>query len=123
MVRLKTTQVKEHRETLLQEQKGLCGLCGEPISPEEAVLDHNHKSGRVRKVLHRGCNVIEGVIANNAVRNRISTERLKAICENLIPYLLTSETDILHPTHRTAEEKKERIKKRAKRRKIAANKC
>lgn len=114
MVRLKTSEIKVYRETLLQKQNGLCGLCKEPLSPEEAVLDHNHKTGRIRQVLHRGCNCIEGVIANNSARNKITGSRLKAICENLIDYVTNSETDVLHPTHRTPEEKKERTKKRAK---------
>ena len=114
MIRLKPKEIKELREKLLIEQDRLCGLCQEPLHPDEAVLDHSHQSGRIRKVLHRGCNVLEGVIANNAVRNKITPNRLLKICMNLLNYLTTAEIDILHPTHKTPEEKKERIKRRAK---------
>jgi hypothetical protein len=113
--KLKTTEIKAFREQLLKEQNNQCGLCEEPLLPEEAVLDHSHKTGRVRRVLHRGCNVLEGVIANNAVRNKITKERLKVICENLPTYLETAEIDLLHPTHKTPEEKKLRAKRRKKR--------
>ena len=108
MRKLKQREIKEHREKILQEQNGLCGLCEEPLAPEEAVLDHSHATGRVRKALHRGCNVIEGVIANNSVRNRITRDRLAKICTNLIDYLNTAETDLLHPTYRVPGTRKKR---------------
>lgn len=108
MRKLKTTEIKAYRETQLQKQNGLCGLCEEQVAPEEAVLDHDHKSGRVRQVLHRGCNVIEGVIANNVKRNKVTPDRLAKICDNLIEYLNTAETDLLHPTHKEPGTKRKR---------------
>jgi len=115
MIRLKPKDIKALREQLLIQQDRLCGLCNEPLHPDEAVLDHNHKTGQIRKVLHRGCNVLEGVIANNSIRNKISKDRLLKICMNLITYINTAEIDLLHPNHRTAEEKKAKAKLKRKR--------
>lgn len=41
------------------EQKGCCYLCGRPPSgkSERLVVDHNHKTGEVRKLLCVTCNV------------------------------------------------------------------
>ena len=119
MKKLKTTEIKTYREVLLIEQDCLCGLCGEPLSKDEAVWDHNHQNGKCRKVLHRGCNALEGIIANNSKRNRINKDRLQKICMNLINYLDTAESDLLHPTHLTPEERLAKIRKRAaKKRKL-----
>jgi hypothetical protein len=45
-------------------QKGICPICEKPLAPKEATLsnciDHNHKTGDVRGILHKGCNVLVG---------------------------------------------------------------
>ena len=45
---------------MYQEQKGLCGLCGQPLDPEisKAHVDHNHETSEVRLLLHKQCNSI-----------------------------------------------------------------
>ena len=55
---------KEIRDRLYQKQGGCCGLCHRHIEPQDAVLDHDHSTGRVRAVLHRGCNSLEGKMTN-----------------------------------------------------------
>lgn len=115
-MKLKASQIKSHRETVLRQQNGCCLLCGELIDESDAVLDHNHQNGKVRGVLHRGCNVIEGVIANNSIRNKITKHRLQRICQNLIKYLSSSDSEFIHPTFKTAEEKRALAAKRRKRR-------
>ena len=119
MTRLKTTEIKDYREELLKKQNGLCGLCGEKIT-DDAVLDHNHETGHIRSVLHRGCNALEGIITNNLARNRIGKSRLEAIFSNYFNYIQKQQIH-LHPTHRTPEEKAERAKKRAKARRAKKN--
>lgn len=44
---------------MVEEQKGLCYLCGKSHSgkSERLVVDHNHKTGEVRKLLCVTCNV------------------------------------------------------------------
>lgn len=107
MMKLKHSEIKEYREKLLIEQNNCCGLCGEFLSIEEAVLDHNHSTGFIRKVLHRGCNALEGIIVNNMKRNRVDLLRLEFICSNLPSYIATEWTTVVHPTYRTEEEKKQ----------------
>lgn len=113
MNRLKPKDIKPTREQMLKDQMGLCALCRELIDPTEAVLDHCHKSGQLRSVLHRGCNAYIGALENNQKRNRITESRLHNILTNFLHYIKATKP-ILHPTHRTPEEKQERAKKRAK---------
>jgi hypothetical protein len=42
-------------------QRGVCAICGKPNSRRKhLVVDHDHKSGRVRQLLCDGCNLILG---------------------------------------------------------------
>lgn len=112
-MKAKPKDIKPLREQYLKEQLGLCALCRELVNPEEAVLDHNHRTGHIRSVLHRGCNAFIGHMENNQARNKITQIRLRNILINFESYV-QSQKPILHPTHKTAEEKAERAKKRAK---------
>jgi hypothetical protein len=112
-MRIKPKDIKPLREQILVEQRGLCAICQEPIQPDEAVLDHCHKTGYIRAVLHRGCNAYIGHMENNMPRNRITPNRLQQILNNFQFYINSHRLQI-HPTHRTPEERKERAKKRAK---------
>lgn len=120
-MRLKASEVKQYRLTLLSTQGHKCALCGQELDETEAVLDHDHKSGYIRGVLHRGCNSLEGKIANSLAMNKITPERLQNILDNYIFYT-NQHHAVLHPTHRTPEEKKLRTKRRAKLRKKNAAK-
>lgn len=113
MQRIKASEVKTYREHYLEEQHSICALCNEPIDPAEAVVDHCHTTGRLRSVLHRGCNAFLGTIENNRKRNRISDSRLENILANVVEYV-TAYKELLHPTYRTSEERKARAKARAK---------
>lgn len=114
-LKVKTKDIKQLREQILIEQRGLCAICGEVVMPDEAVLDHCHKTGYIRSVLHRGCNAFIGHMENNQARNRITPNRLSKILTNFIYYVNTHRL-LVHPTHKTPEEKAERAKKRAKQR-------
>ena len=113
--RLSQKEQTQLREDLLKQQGGICALCLEPIEAGKAVLDHCHATGQIRAVLHRGCNSLEGIIQNNLARNLITPSRLRNILNNLVGYQVQLKP-ILHNTHRTSEEKKERAKIRAKKR-------
>lgn len=110
-MKLKFTEIKEFREKQLAVQNQKCMLCQEEIDPTEAVLDHNHKNGAIRGVLHRGCNAFLGKIENSLQRNRISPTRLTSILKTAQKYI-DSDLMTLHPTYKTAEEKKARIAKK-----------
>lgn len=110
-MKLKYSEVKPLRLERLQQQNNCCSLCGEVIE-DDAVLDHDHKTGKVRHVLHRGCNALLGKIENNMPRNRVSMTRLTGIANNLINYLNNEYPEIIHPTYKTQEEKKLKRKKK-----------
>lgn len=92
------------------QQGGRCAICQGPIrpkAPHDAVLDHDHSSGAIRAVLHRSCNALLGKVENNSARFGVSD--LSAFCHGTAKYLLTHKTNItglLHPTHRTTDEKR-----------------
>jgi hypothetical protein len=99
MVKLKYSQVKPLREQMLIEQNYLCALCNEKIV-DDAVLDHCHKSGKIRRVLHRGCNSLEGKIVNNMPRSCMDLVRLKSFLSNLCKYITDDYDLIIHPTYK-----------------------
>lgn len=86
-------------------QNNCCDLCGETIDGD-AVLDHDHRSGLIRKVLHRGCNSLLGKIENNLARSKMDHNRLRVWAANLVDYIQTTHTDIQHPSYKTKEERK-----------------
>ncbi len=104
-IKLKYREVATERAKRLKQQNNLCALCGEPIV-DDAVLDHDHKTGHIRTVLHRGCNALLGKIENNLARNKITPSRLEAICESLFEYVTREYPPVLHPTHRTGPRKR-----------------
>jgi len=53
-------------QELFASQQGICPPCGEPIEFSKAVLDHDHKTGRVRGFIHHRCNSALGIFADNA---------------------------------------------------------
>ena len=103
-MKLKYTEVKTFRAQQWAKQAQCCALCSEPVDAEEAVLDHCHKTGAIRGVLHRGCNSLLGRIENNMPRSRVNMARLANISQNLIKYLTQDAvTELLHPTHKIKE--------------------
>lgn len=112
LVKLRASQIPDYREQLLASQGGCCALCGDAIEPGKAVLDHDHRTGHIRGVLHRGCNAMEGVLTNNMARNLMTWSRMEQLFEN-IQWYQQQQQPVLHPTHRTPEERKIRAKKRA----------
>lgn len=122
LYKLKYSEVAEVRLRLLGQQGNRCAICKLPCSESEAVLDHDHKTGLVRAVLHRGCNSMLGKVENNHARYGI--KNLAAFLNGCAGYLqrhATASTTLIHPTHKTEEEK--RLARNAKARKTrAANK-
>ena len=119
--RLTYSAVAPTREQLLADQGGKCALCGLPCSSDEAVLDHDHDTGAIRGALHRGCNALLGKVENN--HKRYGVKSLPAFLGGATAYLQRhreNRTGLLHPTHKTDEEK--RLARNAKARKRRATK-
>ena len=109
----------------LAQQGGVCALCGEAIQDGEAVADHDHTTGQMRGVLHRGCNAMLGHIENNRPRHRLtSIARLSKFLAAVVEYLYRKrpEATPLYPTHRTADQKRELRNLRARRARAAIKK-
>lgn len=90
------------------------------------MVDHDHKTGVIRAVLHRGCNSMLGKVENHLPMSGLgkggTLVLLAAFLASLVPYLLRPDkyTSYIYPTHRTVEEVKERAKKRRKARTLKA---
>ena len=120
-MKLKSTQVKQARDQAVIKQQYQCGLCKLPITEDDRVhLDHCHKNGWVREALHARCNTLLGKVENNHKRMGFNTdEELKAFLAGAHDYLnkhQTDQTGLIHPTHKTPEEKKALAKARRKQR-------
>lgn len=113
-MRLKPKEVKPYRDKTLQDQGGRCLVCGGMIEPGEDVLDHDHRTGFIRGVLHRGCNSLLGKLENN--HKRCGVPDLLGFLSGVSSYLQKPAHETMHPTHRTEDEKRIRRNKKAKKR-------
>lgn len=114
--RLRPSKVKLYRlKTLVEDQFECCGLCAQPVHPNESALDHDHKTGRIRSVLHLFCNSMLGKIENHLVRTRFPLDRLEVISPAIHKYISKDYSNHpYHPSYRTDEEKKVRRNKKAR---------
>lgn len=97
--KLKNRELREHREGLIEEQEGVCPLCGLELLTADAVLDHDHETGHIRRALHRSCNSAEGKILQWAGRRSKGDCPVEFI-QNLAEYWVEDYTNNpLHPTH------------------------
>ncbi len=107
-------RVQVIREDLLREQKNVCPICAKTIRLDEAVLDHDHQSGRIRAVLHRNCNVGEAKMERLVKRYfalDVKAVKSKEVVLTLLASLMTFwEVDYskncFHPGHRFPEHKR-----------------
>jgi hypothetical protein len=115
LVRLKVAEVAATRKRLLAAQGGKCALCQQPCTEAAACLDHCHSTGAIRAVLHRSCNAVLGKVENGCVRYAVK-DRV-AFCSGLAPYLrrhAINTTGLLHPSHKSPEEKREARNRKAR---------
>jgi hypothetical protein len=64
------------REKQLGKQNGICPICLKKLSLAASCFDHNHKTGKCRSLVHRGCNVFIGFVENHP-----------GVCERVKGYL------------------------------------
>lgn len=94
-----------------------CPLCGTPwsrIEPKNICLDHCHVTGYIRSVLCRNCNGNLGRLEGLATRSKKSLPMLSWLrnAYEFLEHHKIPRTDWVHPTFKTAEEK--RIARNAK---------
>ena len=115
MQRLTPKQLKEYREAQWLAQGKRCALTGYTISLDQAVVDHDHATGRIRGVLHRGVNSLLGKIENSYRRFGVSLPMVTAMTAGIQEYLARDQgCSPVYPKHRTEEEKRERRNKLAR---------
>lgn len=95
MRELKRSQIKDHREALTSQQRGVCALCGLPFLPGQHVLDHDHKTNLVRGVIHRSCNTVLGRVENGARYGR-GFDAI-AFAKGVAQYLTKTHDGVLYP--------------------------
>ena len=126
MKRLTAKGLSDWRAATLEAQGGRCALCGMAVSTADpAVADHHHTTGQLRGVLHRSCNALLGKVENNHKRYGVRTaQHLAAMLKGMPTYLLQriAEDAPLYPTHRTADEKREKRNAAARKKRAAAKK-
>ena len=98
---LKTTQLKEFKESLLPCN---CQICGKPLTSSD-VLDHQHMTskeiigengaGLIRGLLCSNCNVFLGKIENAS--KRFGIKDLPSALQNIIIYLTQDNLPFIHP--------------------------
>jgi predicted amidophosphoribosyltransferase len=107
---IKASEIKQLREEQLKKQKSICPLCKTYIKQADAAYDHCHKTGHLRKVLHKNCNTVEGKISN-WMRWVPWVDRIKFI-KNLILYWRTDYSkNLIHHLHGKPKRRKRRRKK------------
>ena len=122
-MRMRPRDVKPTKMRLAAKQGYKCPLCMidlKTLPEKDWVLDHDHQTGAVRSVLCRNCNGMEGKVynrANQAKRGNTARYWLERLLK-YYTYHETNRTGLLHPTHKTDEEK--RIERNRKEREYRA---
>lgn len=122
--RLSAAGLIRHRNELLNEQGNVCALCGEGFDQKNPpVTDHDHSTGVVRGVLHRGCNSLLGVIENGRPRYLLKpVPKFSKFLSQIVGYIYKRRDGApLYPTHRTEDEKRLLRNKRARIARAARN--
>lgn len=121
MNRLKPRDLPQWRMRQLAAQGGMCKLCSCSLDASDAVADHDHKTGFMRGVLHRGCNAWLGKTENSIRINRLQNSIVHLVSSRVFDYMHAT-LDIYHPSFRTEEEKRLRRNKRARKRRESKSK-
>lgn len=116
-MRIKNKDIPPLRAEIAKAQEGKCWLCQIELKGDiKACLDHDHRTGLIRGVLCGNCNGIEGKISNLANRAKRTGTRYGFVARVLAYWDAFSNPShgLIHPKHKTADEKRIRRNKKAK---------
>lgn len=101
-MKLKYKDIPRVKKEITYIQDGLCAICKrqlDMLKNRDICLDHNHKTGRIRGVLCRSCNAIEGKVRKLYIRMGLRKAGIPyedLLC-GLFNYCYIDELDIIHP--------------------------
>jgi hypothetical protein len=116
--RIKRTELATWRVKTWLDQDKKCLLCGQELPLRDAVADHCHKTGKMRGVLHRGCNAWLGKTENCMRINKLHDKVSFLLSESVVWYMSRT-MEVYHPSFLTDDEKRIRRNKRARKRRAA----
>lgn len=121
--KLKVSEVKGKKLEILKQQNWECAICGLNMATNtsNACLDHCHTTGFIRGVLCRNCNRGEGKVKTQMIMCKRGGQPINWLM-NLLNYIIKHKvpnTNLMYPSHKTAEDKRLRTNMLAKKRRDA----
>jgi len=108
--RIKASELSAVKKELLKKQKFKCPICAGSLIGANTVVDHDHETGIIRAVLHRGCNGAEGKLKRLMILwGKCSPSTIADGLKRMIAYWelhKTAQTEYIYHTFRTEAEKK-----------------
>lgn len=104
-MKLKYKDIPRVKAELMLEQNNICYICKRDLSklkPRDRCLDHNHETGKIRSVLCRSCNAIEGKVRKLHIKmglRKAGVPYEDLIC-NLFNYIYMDDSHYIHPKHK-----------------------
>lgn len=118
--KLKRAELPAVKRELIARQNGCCLFCGgdiTQISSVNQVVDHNHTTGIIRGVAHKGCNGVEGKVLRQLKGfGKCRTQKdVVRMAKRLAVFWEKEPTTLyIYPTHKTPAEKREAANKKAR---------
>jgi hypothetical protein len=66
----------EYNEMLIS-QGNVCAICGKPPNEKIMAVDHDHKTGQIRGLVHRKCNLAIGLLDDDPEIIRLAADYLE----------------------------------------------
>lgn len=58
----------EKKRVLWQRTEGICKICRKAMDFDSTYVDHDHKTGKIRGLIHGNCNLFVGLLEKNPER-------------------------------------------------------
>lgn len=109
--KLRYKDIPDMKKMLRLHQDETCPICHRTLTvlkSRDICLDHNHDTGRVRAVLCRSCNAIEGKVKKLFIRMGLRKAGInyEKYLESLKDYNHYPETQYIHPKYKIKKVKK-----------------